>query len=451
MSISDRSDRPAPTLRTPPFQPASLLEGDTGRWVFVRELGSGGGGWVYSAVDRWTGMPVAIKVVPLPDGRDDDFRNEAAKTRQVSHPRVVPCYEILCREGHGLLVQRLVEGQPLSQVLRALRHQGGLTEAELTALLTGVLEGLEAIHDAGLVHRDVKPSNVMIEGWPASRDPSRVVILDLGLCIRAGGGAGEPAYARAGTPGYMPWEQEQDAATVFPSADIYALGVLALEAWTGAPPAETGVEGGEIASRLLRLSQPVAESILKAVALEPRSRWQHAREWLRALRGVGVPPARPPEPAPAPSRPSVGEPPSPSLVWVLLQEAQLSFPYPVDLAEPAGSFLNKLLADLDLPRGSRRLGHLPVIGSFSLMRRGSALRPLPTLGNQGVTRGDELALVWRTERALGGGGVLPSEETGSMRGVADAPDAVARAVDVAAWIRRNAGPAAAELLSRHHR
>ncbi len=198
----------------------------TTRFERVRRIGEGATGVVYEARDRERGTRVALKT--LRDVTVDSFASLAREFRTVQgvrHPNLVSLGE-LYSEGHEtFFTMDLVEGTDFLDHVRP--PDTGLDEARLRGDLKQLAEGLSALHDAGFVHRDVKPSNVRVT------HEGRVVLLDFSLAVEAGGD--DWRQEAAGTPAYMAPEQVVSA-HVGAEADWYAVGVMLFEALTGKVP-----------------------------------------------------------------------------------------------------------------------------------------------------------------------------------------------------------------------
>jgi len=200
------------------FPPGTLLGG---RYRIVGRLGRGGMGEVFRADDLKLGQPVALKFLPSDVDRDParltQLHTEVRMARQVSHPNVCRVYDIDEVDGHTFLSMEYVDGEDLSSLLRRI---GRFPEERGLEIARQVCAGLAAAHERGVVHRDFKPANVMIDGTGRAR------ITDFGLA----GVAGETI--RAGTPAYMAPEQLAGA-EVTARSDIYALGLVLYELFTG--------------------------------------------------------------------------------------------------------------------------------------------------------------------------------------------------------------------------
>ncbi|HUH05814.1 MAG TPA: protein kinase, partial [Kofleriaceae bacterium] len=196
----------------------------------LRQLGEGGMGVVYEAEELAGGQRLAIKVIK--HGYVDEtyrLKREFRALADLSHPNLIDVYD-LGGEGHALFVtMELVEGESFTRHCRGDLEVGELgDERRIRAALLQLVSGLAALHEAGLVHRDVKPSNVLVT------DAGRVVLLDLGL-VATQATTDSLAGRIVGSVEYMAPEQA-NAETITPAADWYAVGALLFEALTGKPP-----------------------------------------------------------------------------------------------------------------------------------------------------------------------------------------------------------------------
>lgn len=196
-------------------------------------IGRGGMASVYRGEDQALGRPVAVKVfTAAADGLDDDERrkSETALLASLSHRALVRLYDASVDAGTGreYLVMELVEGRDLREVLRL----GPIGPDDGVVLLADLAEALHVIHDRGIVHRDVKPANVLLE--PAHLPTRRwnPKLADFGIARLIDDARLTRTGLLVGTPGYLSPEQVSGAAPA-PAADIYALGLLVLEARTG--------------------------------------------------------------------------------------------------------------------------------------------------------------------------------------------------------------------------
>ena len=283
------------------------------RYEIRDRLGGGGMGVVYLASDSLTGEDVAIKLIH-PNLVDTDARQrmieEGVLARKVSHPNVVRVHDVGDFDGQIYLVMEVVKGRSLRTVM-AERMVAG-TDAplsEVVATVRAILAGLAAAHAQNLVHRDVKPENVMLSGTPGMPD-FRLKVLDFGIArgLKTGAMTGSRAV---GTPLYMAPEQKTSPGAVGPSADIYSVGRIFYEMLLDVPPEGTWSPPSEQRSDVPRS----LDDVLRKTQAAPRQRYQSVAEFTaaldEALAGPAVPPLPPrPEPAPAPD-PSITPKPAP--------------------------------------------------------------------------------------------------------------------------------------------
>ena len=261
------------------------------RYRVVRELGRGGMGVVYQALDENLGRDVALKVMALSARQDPSaagrFRREAQVLAALHHPGVVTVHDYGESDGQLFLVMRLVNGIDLAQRLRDSRR---LTPAHTVALAEEVAAALDALHENRLVHRDVKPSNILLEG-----DEQHPVLCDFGLAKPVDGSLGlTTAGTTIGTVQYMAPEQlGGDQGTR--ASDVYAFGCVLFHCLTGRPPF-IGTDAYAIAAA--HRSSPVPDALAlqpdlpvtvpqvltRCLAKSPDERWTSAGAAARALR-----------------------------------------------------------------------------------------------------------------------------------------------------------------------
>jgi hypothetical protein len=191
-------------------------------------LGRGGMGVVYRAYDLRLKRPVALKLVAPSLARDERFRERFARESELvmslEHPNVVPIYDAGDVDGRVYLAMRLVDGSDIGTLLRA---EGALEPARAIAICAQIAAALDAAHASGLVHRDVKPSNVLLDG------SDHVYLADFGLTRRLDDEERPVGEDRSlGTPAYLAPEQ-LEGGPVDGSADLYSLGCLLYECLTG--------------------------------------------------------------------------------------------------------------------------------------------------------------------------------------------------------------------------
>ena len=322
---------------------ASLSEGAVfaSRYEILGPLGRGGMGMVYKAFDRELGETVAIKVlrpdVARESGRvEQRFRSEIRLARRVRHRNVCSVYGD--GEDRGLLYicMEHVEGENLA---RAARESGGLpTEAAWSATLQ-VADGLRAIHEVGVVHRDLKTANLM-------RDQKGIVrVMDFGIAKQHGAPGGVTVTATGtlmGTPEYMSPEQLRGDDVDF-RTDLYSLGVVTYELFTGMLPFQGDTPVATIVRQLHdapfldvpALPGPLRPVLARALAKDPVDRYTSADDMRRALEGACeahvpmaamAPGAPPPPPVEDDTRPLTlgADRESPPIVRMALAQAALA-------------------------------------------------------------------------------------------------------------------------------
>ena len=207
------------------FLPGALLGG---RYRILSLLGRGGMGEVYRAMDLTLGQSVALKFLPEEASRNqrllERFHGEVRVARMVSHPNVCRVYDIGEVEGMPFISMEYVDGEDLASLLTRI---GRLPADKAVETARKLCSGLAAAHDRGVIHRDLKPQNIMMN------KRGEVVIMDFGLAAIASELTG--AEARHGTPAYMSPEQLKGAG-VTARSDIYALGLVLYELFTGKRP-----------------------------------------------------------------------------------------------------------------------------------------------------------------------------------------------------------------------
>jgi serine/threonine-protein kinase len=281
--------------------PGSLAVGErfAGRYDVQELLGSGGMGVVYRAFDREVGEAVAIKAL-RPDLGDIDptllerFRQELRLARRITHRNVVRTYDLGEVDGVYYITMELVRG---TTVATLIRDAGRLDVPATLTIGKQVCRALEVAHEEGVIHRDVKPQNLLV-------DPTGFLkVMDFGIARLAEhrsdpGQALTAAGVVVGTPQYMAPEQLFGDA-VDGRADLYATGAVLFECVTGRPVFEAPSLVALLARHLedtapnpRSLNPEVPDSlsrvILRALARRPDDRWPNAAEFLRALEGVQV-------------------------------------------------------------------------------------------------------------------------------------------------------------------
>lgn len=268
-----------------PLQPGDLL-GD--RYEIVKLLGEGGMGAVYRAQDRELERTVALKVIRPELARNAQvlhrFKQELILARQVTHRNIIRIFDLGSAAGMRFITMEFIEGQDLSHVLA---DRGKLPAAEAAGIVAQVARGLEAAHAEGVVHRDLKPQNIML-------DPSgKASVMDFGIARSMDASNLTRTGALLGTPTYMSPEQAQGQ-KVDARSDLYTLGIIFYELLTGAPPFTADNPMATLVRRIQEkavppievdpsVPKPINAIVVKMLATQPADRYQSATEILQDL------------------------------------------------------------------------------------------------------------------------------------------------------------------------
>ena len=255
----------------------STAERRTKRYRQMQVLGHGGMATVELAHDLELDRPVAIKRLAANLATNDEFKQrfvrEARLAARLSHPNIVAVYDVGEDDGLPFIVMEYVDGETLADLLH---RRGRLEPDEAVALALQACAGLETAHEAGLVHRDVKPQNLLVTPG------GTVKIADFGIARSLDGTQLTQAGTVLGTAGYLAPEQAAGE-TVTAAADVYALGAVLYELLTGRPPyvadslAELAArqrEGTIVPVRELAPEVPAAieDAVMHALARDPEYR-----------------------------------------------------------------------------------------------------------------------------------------------------------------------------------
>jgi serine/threonine protein kinase len=277
-----------------------LKSGDRlGRYQIVRPLGEGGMGMVYQAYDPVLKREVAIKVihphlVRKPDLKER-FRQEAVAAARLKHPGIVQVHDS-GEDNHTLyIVMEFISGGNLEEMLEALKKKGQwLVLKEAVEIVQQVSLAVEHTHQHGVLHRDIKPGNIMLERGSSGNLPYRPILTDLGLAKLAEGGLETQTGISMGTPAYMSPEQARGEA-VDVCSDVYSLGALLYHLCVGKPPfpVKTISEAIRIHVQALTPASPRSLNptlppeldavILKALARDAGKRFTNAGQLAQAL------------------------------------------------------------------------------------------------------------------------------------------------------------------------
>lgn len=268
-----------------------------GRYRLNRPIASGGMAQVYEATDETLARRVAVKILHPHLARDEAFvqrfRAEAVAAARLTHPSIVSIYDTVVDGEVNAIVMELVRGTTLRADIDA---HGPLQLSAVLAIGTQVADALAAAHAAGLVHRDVKPANILLSA------DGRVLVADFGIAKAAQGSDHTDEGAMVGTAKYLAPEQVEGR-PVDARTDVYALGIVLYESLTGVPPFRGDTDTATALLRLhtdpvrprqLRPDIPVAvEAVIgRALARRPDDRFPSATALRAALLDAGADPAR---------------------------------------------------------------------------------------------------------------------------------------------------------------
>jgi serine/threonine-protein kinase len=268
------------------------------------ELGRGGTAVVYRARDTRLNRLVAIKVLPPELAHDPAIRTrfarEAHTSAQLSHAHIVPIFDVGEREGIAFLVMGFVTGGSLA---RLLAHEPRQPIDEARRLLGEIADALAYAHVRGVIHRDIKPDNILLDA-----DSGRAMVTDFGIAraLEAGSRLTVTGVA-VGTPTYMSPEQAVGDRAIDGRSDIYSLGVVAYQMLTGRVPFTAGNSMALLMKHVSEPPRPIAElrpdtprplreAVERALAKAPEDRWPTAAAMREALRSDEAPIAWRPEP-----------------------------------------------------------------------------------------------------------------------------------------------------------
>ena len=296
--------------------------GKLGNYEIVEKIGAGGMGAVYKAYQPSLGRYVAIKVLPPQTSGDpafaDRFAQEAKAIGKLRHPNIVTAFDFATDAGVAYLVSDYIDGGTLADQLGA-----PLPIDYAIQLLTPIASALDYAHARGVVHRDIKPQNILLthDGTP--------VLTDFGLAKIVGPGSGmTQAGSLMGTADYMAPELSGGAETAGPAADQYALGLIAYQMLVGRHPFPADNPLSALMAHVhkpvpipstfgVTLTPGVEAALLKALSKKPEERFTRCGDFIRALAGSAfavpapnatpiAPPVRASDP---PSAPPASEPP----------------------------------------------------------------------------------------------------------------------------------------------
>jgi tRNA A-37 threonylcarbamoyl transferase component Bud32 len=280
----------------------SLIGRHVDEYRLISLLGKGGMARVYLGLDNRLKRYVAIKVVDAPFRERQEYRErfqrEAQAVAQLQHPNIIHLYHYGEADDVLYMAMPYIEGANLAHLIYSYRQEGiWMPAGEVARLVREIGQALDYAHQQGVIHRDVKPSNIMLD------KSGQAILTDFGLALLVETGTQAEVF---GTPHYMAPEQVQSSGAAGPASDLYSLGVILYEMVTGEVPFEAEnpmdvavMQVNEAPRSPLELrpdmSPAVAGVILKALAKEPEERYTTGAAMAEALEAAlqGLPPTAP--------------------------------------------------------------------------------------------------------------------------------------------------------------
>ncbi|MBA3890300.1 MAG: protein kinase [Gemmatimonadaceae bacterium] len=266
------------------------------------EIGRGGMGVVYRAKDRRLKRTVAIKVLPPELAFRSDIRTrflrEAETAAQLGHPNIVPIYSVDEAEGLVFFVMTYVRGANLA---KRLHEKGVLDTDEVRRVMCEVASALAYAHERGVVHRDIKPDNILLDA-----DSGRAMVTDFGIARAVDSSSGANRLTATGmaigTPAYMSPEQAAGEREIDGRSDLYALGVVAYQMLCGEPPFTAGSTPAMLVKHISERPTPIeqrradcpddlARSVMLLLEKDPANRFSDATSLVKALESRDAPAA----------------------------------------------------------------------------------------------------------------------------------------------------------------
>jgi serine/threonine protein kinase len=281
------------------------------RYTLTREIGRGGMGAVWLGHDNVLQRQVALKQVGLLPGSDradvERVRREARVSAMMNHPNVVSVFDLVAEHGRHWLVMEYVDSETLADLVRRKRR---LSPDEIAPIIAQTAQALAAAHDAGIVHRDVKPSNILL-----GRDGA-VKLGDFGIARTSADPTLTQTGMVTGSPGYMAPEVASGRSAK-PASDVWSLGATVFHALTGKPPYDTGENLMGALYRLVNDEPPrtdragwLAPLLLATMHRDPKGRWTAGQVATFLERGPAAVASAPkvPKSVPVPVAPTRVEP-----------------------------------------------------------------------------------------------------------------------------------------------
>jgi serine/threonine protein kinase/tetratricopeptide (TPR) repeat protein len=258
------------------------------RYEIIRLLGQGGMGAVYQANDKELDRQVAIKVIRADMASNPEilrrFKQELILARQITHKNVIRIFDLGQAEGIKFITMEYIEGENLQGVLRRRKK---LEPAEAANILAQVCRALEAAHNEGVIHRDLKPQNIMLD------KSGRAYVMDFGIARSMLGVGMTQTGALIGTPDYMSPEQAKGQ-TLDARSDLFSLGIIFYEMLSGIVPFDADSVMGKLWKRTNEparpldeldksVPKPLSDIVRKCLEIDPKKRYANAGELLHQI------------------------------------------------------------------------------------------------------------------------------------------------------------------------
>jgi eukaryotic-like serine/threonine-protein kinase len=258
------------------------------RYEIVRLLGQGGMGAVYHARDRELEREVALKVIRSDMAANPEilrrFKQELILARQITHKNVIRIFDLGQADGIKFITMEYIEGEDLQGLLRSKKK---LEPAEAATIMAQVCRALEAAHAEGVIHRDLKPQNIMLD------KSGRVYVMDFGIARSLVTKGMTQTGALIGTPDYMSPEQAKGQ-TLDVRSDLFTVGIIFYELLTGQTPYESDTTMGKLWKRTSEparpigeldktIPQPIAAIVTRCLEIDPNKRFASAGEIVQAI------------------------------------------------------------------------------------------------------------------------------------------------------------------------
>jgi tetratricopeptide (TPR) repeat protein/predicted Ser/Thr protein kinase len=268
-----------------PLGPGTLL-GE--RYEIIRMLGQGGMGAVYHARDRELEREVALKVIRSDMAANPEilkrFKQELILARQITHKNVIRIFDLGQADGIKFITMEYIEGEDLQSLVRRKKK---LDPAEGATIMAQVCRALEAAHAEGVIHRDLKPQNIMLD------KSGRVYVMDFGIARSLVTKGMTQTGALIGTPDYMSPEQAKGQ-TLDVRSDLFTVGIIFYEILSGQSPFDADTTMGKLWKRTSEparpvseldktIPQPLVEVVSRCLEIDPNKRFANAREIVQAI------------------------------------------------------------------------------------------------------------------------------------------------------------------------